>query len=137
MTPSVDPGPDERAVRDLVTAWIGGVGDADLDAVAAHHAVDVVLFDVPPPEAGVRGISDYRAAWRPFLQYVSSGARFELAELHVEAGADVAWAWALLRCGTDEDLTARPDRRLRLSVGLRRRDGEWEMAHEHHSFTGT
>lgn len=121
----------------MVTAWIGGVGDADVDAVATHHAVDVMLFDVPPPEAGVRGIRHYRAAWRPLLQCVSSGARFELAEVHVEAEADMAWAWALLRCGTDEDLTARPDRRLRLSVGLRRRNGDWEVAHEHHSFSGT
>ena len=28
-----------------------------------------------------------------------------------------------------------PDRRLRITVGLRKESGEWAIAHEHHSFT--
>jgi hypothetical protein len=31
-----------------------------MDAVLANHAPDIVMFDVPPPEAGVRGIEAYR-----------------------------------------------------------------------------
>ena len=50
------------------------------------------------------------------------------------AGADVAYAHALLRCGTPEELAKEPDRRLRLTPGLRRDDGRWVVAHEHHSF---
>ena len=126
-----------NAVRSLIEAWVRAVGAADLDGVCAGRAEDIVLLDVPPPEEGVRGIDAYRAAWAPFLGYVRSGARFELADLHVEAGEEVAWGWALLRCGTAEELAARPERRLRLSVGLRRVAGEWEVAHEHHSFTGS
>ena len=62
------------------------------------------------------------------------GASFEIVELEVVAGSDVAYAFALLRCGTPEELEADPANRLRLSIGLRREGGRWIVAHEHHSF---
>jgi hypothetical protein len=33
-----------------------------------------------------------------------------------------------------EELAENPQRRLRLTLGLRREDGRWVVAHEHHSF---
>jgi len=46
----------------------------------------------------------------------------------------VAYAFALLRCGTPQELADNPDTRLRLTVGLRKPQGRWVVAHEHHSF---
>jgi ketosteroid isomerase-like protein len=66
---------------------------------------------------------------------VRAGARFELVELNVIAGHDVACAWALLRCGSDDELQLAPSRRLRLTFGLRRDEDGWRVTHEHHSFT--
>jgi ketosteroid isomerase-like protein len=51
------------------------------------------------------------------------------------AGDDVAFAHALLGCGTPEELKQDPARRLRLTIGLRKRGGRWAVTHEHHSFT--
>ena len=129
------PGEAVREVRAVVEQWAASVQRCDMDGVLARHGDDVVMFDVPPPEKGARGIAAYAATWPAFIRWVRSGARFELDELHVEAGADVAFAWALLRCGTDESLRSDPDRRLRLSFGLRRSTGSWEILHEHHSFS--
>ncbi|MEV4116241.1 nuclear transport factor 2 family protein [Nonomuraea sp. NPDC049695] len=39
-----------------------------------------------------------------------------------------------MRCGTEEDFRRDPANRLRLTLGLRREDGRWVVAHEHHSF---
>ena len=50
------------------------------------------------------------------------------------SGDDVAYAHALLRCGTKQELADNPDNRLRLTLGLRKQDGRWVVAHEHHSF---
>lgn len=125
---------DETAVRDLVRRWVGAVHAGDLDGVLADHTEDIVMFDVPPPDDGVRGIDAYRETWPPFFQWQRSGAVFELLELSVTAGDDVAWAHALLRCGTEAELAARPENRLRLTLGLRREGGRWQVAHEHHSF---
>jgi uncharacterized protein (TIGR02246 family) len=127
-------GDDEPEIRALLERWAAAVHRGDLDAVLADHADDIVMFDVPPPERGVRGVDEYQATWPPFFGWQASGAVFEIEELEVAAGQDVAWAFALLRCGMPDELAAEPERRLRLTVGLRRDDGRWVVAHEHHSF---
>jgi uncharacterized protein (TIGR02246 family) len=128
---------DEQQIRDLITRWAAAVHAGDLPAVLAGHASDIVMFDVPPPEQGVRGVDAYRATWPGFFGWQASGACFELESLEVTAAAEVAFAFALLRCGTPEELGRDPDRRLRLTVGLRKTDEQWLVTHEHHSFTLT
>jgi ketosteroid isomerase-like protein len=59
---------------------------------------------------------------------------FEIVSLEVTAGEDVAYAHALLRCGTPDELEDKPENRLRLTLGLRKESGRWIVAHEHHSF---
>jgi uncharacterized protein (TIGR02246 family) len=126
---------DETEIRDLVERWAVAVHAGDLDAVLAGHADDIVMFDVPPPEDGVRGIDAYRETWPPFFEWQARGASFDIVELEVTAGTDVAFAHALLRCGMPEELERDPKRRLRLTLGLRKEEGRWVVAHEHHSFT--
>jgi ketosteroid isomerase-like protein len=92
------------------------------------------MFDVPPPDDGVRGLGAYRETWPPFFEWQRSGASFEIVDLQVTAGDDVAFAYALLRCGTAGELDAHPGHRLRLTVGLRKVDRRWTVTHEHHSF---
>ena len=125
---------NEQAVRELVTNWAQRVEDDDLDGVLADHTDDIVMFDVPPPYDGVRGIGAYRETWPGFFHWQTRGASFEIVSLEVTAGEDVAFAHALLRCGTREELEANPANRLRLTLGLRKEDGRWVVAHEHHSF---
>ncbi|WP_193119316.1 YybH family protein [Brachybacterium tyrofermentans] len=122
-------------IRTLITEWARAVQQEDLDGVLAHHSDDIVMFDVPAPEQGRRGLDDYSASWTPLFKWIHTGAHFEITELHVEHCDDFGVAWALLQCGTTEDLTQDPDRRLRLSFGLRRHAGTWQISHEHHSFT--
>jgi len=113
------------------------VHTGDLDNLLRDHDPDIVMFDVPPPYNGIRGIDDYREVWPPFFEWQRQGASFEIVELEVIAGDDVAFAYALLRCGTPQEFAADPDNRLRLTIGLRKRDGRWVVTHEHHSFAST
>jgi ketosteroid isomerase-like protein len=110
------------------------VHGGDMDGVLADRADDIVMFDVPPPHNGVRGIEAYRETWPPFFEWQARGASFEIVELDVTAGDAVAYAFALLRCGTARELEEEPASRLRLTVGLRKEHGRWVVAHEHHSF---
>ena len=125
---------DTAEIRALVERWATAVHTGDLPTVLADHADDIVMFDVPPPEDGIRGLPAYRSAWPPFFEWQASGATFDIVELDVTAGADVAFAWALLVCASPEERAAHPERRLRLTVGLRKVDGRWTVTHEHHSF---
>ena len=126
---------DEVRIRDLIEGWAQAVHEGHLPQVLADHADDIVMFDVPPPEDGVRGLDEYTETWPPFFQWQASGALFEIVRLDVTAGEDVAFAHALLRCGTPDELESAPTRRLRLSIGLRKEGDRWVVGHEHHSFT--
>lgn len=125
---------DVTEIRALIERWADAVHAGDLDTVVAEHADDIVMFDVPPPENGVRGIEAYRDTWPPFFEWQAQGASFDIVDLDVTADADVAFAWALLRCGTPAELERDPDNRLRLTIGLRKQGGRWIVVHEHHSF---
>ncbi|WP_188192984.1 SgcJ/EcaC family oxidoreductase [Nonomuraea sp. SYSU D8015] len=125
---------DEEQIRELIQRWAEAVHAGDMAGVLADHAGDVVMFDVPPPYEGVRGLDAYRETWPGFFQWQAQGASFEIETLDVTAGSDVAFAHALLRCGTPGELAADPGFRLRLTLGLRKEDGRWVVAHEHHSF---
>ena len=128
---------DEQQIRDLIEGWAAAVHDGDLPTVLADHAPDIVMFDVPPPHQGVRGIDAYRDTWPGFFDWQKSGAVFEIESLEVTTGADVAFAFGLLRCGTAADFDREPDYRLRLTIGLRKIDDRWTVTHEHHSFADT
>ena len=125
---------DEEQIRTLIERWADAVHRGDLPAVLADHAQDIVMFDVPPPHQGLRGIDAYRETWPGFFAWQVRGATFEIVELDVTAGEEVAFAHALLRCGTPEEHEAKPENRLRLTLGLRKEGGRWIVAHEHHSF---
>jgi uncharacterized protein (TIGR02246 family) len=131
LSPMAD---DERQIRELIERWVHAVHTGDLEAVLADHDANIVMFDVPPPNDGVRGIDAYRDTWPPFFEWQRQGAMFELDTLEVTAGDDVAFAHALLRCDMPEALAADPTKRLRLTIGLRKVSGRWTVTHEHHSF---
>jgi ketosteroid isomerase-like protein len=126
---------EEARIRSMIQRWADAVHTGDLPTVLEGHAADIVMFDVPPPEDGVRGIDAYRESWPPFFRWQASGGVFEIESLEVSAGRDVAFAFALLRCGRPADFAANPSRRLRLTVGLHKLGDDWLVTHEHHSFT--
>jgi uncharacterized protein (TIGR02246 family) len=128
---------DEQQIQTLIESWADAVHSGDLAGVLADHSDDIVMFDVPPPYEGVRGIDAYRETWPPFFEWQLRGASFEIVSLDVTAGDDVAYAHALLRCGMPQELADNPENRLRLTLGLRKENGRWVVAHEHHSYPDT
>jgi uncharacterized protein (TIGR02246 family) len=125
---------DEQQIQRLIETWAAAIDRGEFEGAVADRTDDVVMFDVPPPHDGIRGIDAYRETWPPFLDWQRNGGSFELVELEIAAGDDVAFAHALLRCGTREDLPAHPEKRLRITLGLRKEGGRWLVGHEHHSF---
>ncbi len=128
---------EEVEIRTLIEDWAKAVRDKDIDKVVAHHANDMVMFDVPPPVI-VRGIDAYRETWPQFFKWKKDvDGLFEITSLEVTAGDDVAFATALLRCASKAELGKDDTPRLRLTVGLRKDGDAWKIAHEHHSFPTT
>ncbi len=116
---------DEAEIRELVERWAQAVRAKDLAGAIAHHADDIVMFDAPMPLQLI-GLDAYRDSWEPFFTQSPGGpGAFDLTELKVTAGESVAYCHAIVNIR---------DSQVRLTVGLRKEDGDWVVAHEHHSY---
>ncbi len=127
---------DEAAVRDLIEAWAAAVRRKDYAGILQSHSPDFVMFDVPPPFKSV-GLDAYKKTWDLFFSWSSDPVPFEIQQLDVTAGADVAFAVATMDCaGPNSDGKPEP-LDFRLTVCLKKIDGRWVIAHEHHSVPAT
>jgi ketosteroid isomerase-like protein len=119
---------DEAVIRNLVENWARAVRIKDFNEILANHSSDILMFDVPPPFQS-KGINAYKKTWDLFFSSPDSRV-FEIDEMNVTAGQDVAFVTALMHCaGTEEGTKLR----FRLTIGLRKIDGQWFVEHEHHS----
>jgi ketosteroid isomerase-like protein len=89
------------------------------------------MFDVPPPLQS-KGRDAYRRTWDLFFAWSREPIVFDVMEMSVTAGSDIAFVAAVMRCsgterGKDVDLL------FRLTVGLQKDEGHWTIVHEHHS----
>jgi len=125
---------EEIRIKALLEAWADAVRRHDVPAILAHHEPDMVMFDLPPP-LQCKGIKAYEQTWDLLFQYHKPGTAFDVQELAVTAGQDVAFATAIMRCGPDSSSNPadRDGFQFRLTVGLCKVDGDWRIAHEHHS----
>jgi len=128
----------ETHIRALIEAWADAVRRHDLSTILAHHDPDIVMFDVPPPFQS-RGLDEYKKTWDLFFRYHEPPQAFDIEELAITAGEDVAFAVATMRCGsaTVSGPPAEGGFLFRLTIGLRKVDGDWRITHEHHSVPAT
>lgn len=118
---------DESRVRKLIEDWARAISSGDRAAILAHHSNDLLMFDIP--SSIVRDIDAYDRTWDFFYAAPKGPISFVPSELKVTAGDSVAFASCLIHCeGTSGGVVD-----LRLTVGLRKIDGEWSVLHEHHS----
>lgn len=119
--------PTEDEVRATIRSWEHAIQQGDMDAILAHHVDDVVMYDVPEPLQS-RGLDAYRQTWELFFRFgAPSSDLFVIEDLQITASEDVAFAFGLLRIGGSEQPVCR------LTMGLQKRAGDWQIRHEHHS----
>lgn len=116
---------NESQIRALIEKWASAARAKDMGGVLANHTDDIVMFDVPMPVQS-RGLDEYRKTWVLFFANSPGGpGAFDITELQITAGNDVAYCHAILEVmGTSG----------RLTIGLRKENGHWLIAHEHHSY---
>jgi ketosteroid isomerase-like protein len=118
---------DATYIRFLIENWARAISSGDRKGIVAHHSPSLLMFDFPPHI--VRGLDEYNKTWDFFYDSPKGPISFVPSELEVTAGTDVAFASCLIHC----DGTSGGPLDLRLTVGLRKLDGEWIITHEHHS----
>ncbi len=132
MDAELNDGPETVAVRTLVESWAAAVRRRDLEGILRNHASDVVMFDVPPPFQSI-GIEAYKRTWDTFFSWSSDPVLFDFVSMTICAGSAVAFVFANMRCAGPGAPTERELLDFRLTIGLRKADGQWTIVHEHHS----
>ena len=123
---------NEAAIRELVQSWARAVRAKDLDGILANHSTDILMFDVPPPLQS-KGIEAYKKTWELFFSWSNDPVVFDIKDMNIIAGSDVAFVAALMRCAGTEKNGERIELEFRLTIGLRRIGDQWIVLHEHHS----
>ena len=132
MSVSKDNRTDQTAILELLEKWARSVRAKDFNGILVNHSPDILMFDLPGPLES-KGIEAYRKTWDLFFPWSDDPVIFDFDEMNVEAGDDVAYVTALMRCTGTEKSGERVSLKFRLTVGLRKVDGQWIVKHEHHS----
>jgi uncharacterized protein (TIGR02246 family) len=125
-------GADEVAIRELVEGWARAVRASDVKGILADHSADMLMFDVPPPLQS-KGLEAYKGTWDLFFSWAQDSGVFDITEMTITAGRDVAFVAALMRCAGTEANGDKTELAFRLTIGLCKIDGRWIVTHEHHS----
>jgi len=127
---------DEIAICNLVENWASAVRRKDLSGILRHHSPGMLMFDVPPPVQS-KGIEAYEKSWDLFFSWSHDPVVFDIGEMNITAGNDVAFVTAVMRCAGTEANGDDIELDFRLTVGLRKIDDQWIVVHEHHSIPAT
>ena len=122
---------EEKHIRQLVEEWASAVRRKDLEGILRHHSEDIVMFDVPPPFQ-MRGLKAYEETWHLYFTMSTDPPVFDIQSIEITAGAEVAFAVALMRCAYFEN-GKEINLDFRLTIGFRKIEDQWTFVHEHHS----
>jgi ketosteroid isomerase-like protein len=123
---------EEAAIRSQVESWARAVRTRNLNKILANHSTDILMFDVPPPIQS-KGIEAYKKTWDLFFSWSRDAGVFDISEMSITAGDDVAFVAAVMRCAGTNENGEREELDFRLTIGLRKIGDQWVVTHEHHS----
>ena len=129
---SMDKENAQAQIRGLIDARVRAVGAKDIETLMANHAPDVLSFDVIN-DLQVRGADAVRARAQSWLSAYPGRIGYEVRDLKITAGADVAFCTYLYHVtGTLQDGGA-VSMWVRATVCLQKMGGGWRIVHEHQS----
>jgi len=127
---------DAAEIRSMIVRWAEAVRARNISGIVADRSADILMFDLPPPTQ-LEGIEAYERSWPPLFAWFGETGTFEVSDIIVHAGGDVAFATALVRCCGEEANGGKVELDVRLTLGLRKLGGGWKVVHEHHSVPAT
>ncbi|CAM4168316.1 nuclear transport factor 2 family protein [Kibdelosporangium persicum] len=123
---------DEARIRQLAGGYQAAMTAGDAEAIVGQYSPGIVKYDLAPP---LRNTAPRDAqALRTWFATFDGPVDYEIRDLEVIAGADVAYTHSMHRLsavplGSPE----RFDLWFRVTVCLRKIDGDWRVTHEHSS----
>lgn len=121
---------DEADIRRRIDDGVRAIRARDLAGVMALYAPDIVSFDVQPPLRHV-GAAAKRNNWREVFAAYQPPLDYEIRDLTLAVGDDVAFGYSLNRIGGTLPNGRRNEVWLRWTACFRKLDGAWLIVHDH------
>jgi ketosteroid isomerase-like protein len=123
----------QTEIRALIDSWLNAVRAKDVDRIVSHYAADIVAFDAVLA-LQFKGVAAYKAHWQKCMTMCPPGEMvFEIGEPNIAAENDLAFCYALVRCGVAAPSGEESASWSRMTAGYRRENGKWRVVHEHFS----
>jgi ketosteroid isomerase-like protein len=123
----------EQQIREILAGWSVAIEAKDLSRVMAIYAPHIRSFDAIQ-KLQFRGVEVYRAHWENCMSHCGGGPSvFQMAQLEVEANADLAFSHALIQCGGTNEQGEVQGCWMRTTQCWRKTAGQWQVVHEHFS----
>ncbi len=123
---------DEAEIQRLLDAAIRSLRDKDIDGVMALYAPEVVSFDIVSP-LRYPGAAAFRKVWERVFASFQDPIGYELHDLNIAAGSDVAFAYSLNRISGTLNNGQKTDLWLRWTACFRKINGKWLIVHHQNS----
>jgi ketosteroid isomerase-like protein len=132
---------DQAQIRALLADVTAGYRARDAGQIVASYVPDIVMYSLATPLRSRRGDLLDIGGGRKVDLTTAEGVQvwldgfgdapfdYEIRDLEVEAGGDVAYAHGLARMGPEGVFSMW----LRVTFGLRKTEGRWQIAHLHGS----
>jgi ketosteroid isomerase-like protein len=124
---------DEAEIRGLIEERAAAIRDRDAARAVATLAPDIVAFELAPPLALAAGQARDEPALAAWLDGWEGAPAIEIRDLHIEAAGEVAWSRSLNRLHGKLKDGREVDMWMRSTLGFRKVDGAWKIAHGHSS----
>ena len=125
---------NEEQIRRLKVEMTNALRNKDVDGVVSAFADDSVMFVLAPPLRFKTGVdSPGENGVREWFDTFEGSLGYEFRELEITSGETVAFCHSLDRIRGRRTDGTNTDTWVRETLGLRKIDGEWRIAHQHQS----
>src|SRR3954454_3708317 len=83
-------------VRELIDDWAKALRAKDINWLMSHYTPDILSFDLLPP-LQYAGADAYRQNWEEWFPTFQGGIGYEIRDLSISTGDDVAFCHSLNR----------------------------------------
>ena len=130
MTVEANKKNDEAEIQRAIEGYVEALRARDIDGVMSIYAPELVSFDLVPPLQYV-GADVYRNHWLAGWSMLQGAMGYEVADLDITVGDDVAFTRSLNRSSATLSTGQKAELWLRWTTCLRNFGGKWLFVHMH------
>jgi uncharacterized protein (TIGR02246 family) len=123
---------EEATIKRVIEGGVEAVCNKNIEGIMSIYAPEVVSFDIVPPLRYV-GADSFRNVWEVVFSSFQGPISYELHDLTITVGDDVAFAHSLNRISGTMNNGLKTNLWLRWTACFRKINGKWLIVHHQNS----